>query len=577
MKRKIARTTLLSSLLMMGAVAFTSCTDDDYDLDEVDATIGLGSDEISIPVSTTAELKLADILELDGTECVKVRENGDYVFEQKGGDVSPARPAIDVVTLAKREIIGFDIGVSFGAETRAGLAVNAEGDVQTFSYQGDLPDEVESLVSADVESVGNFVLNFPTELSDIVPTIDELSISLPDFMELTGIESSAPFVHYGSKIIFNDLSTATPLTVDFVISAINFDVAADGNNSLVAADGKIDMNGCLHLALSASIDNIVTQFPTSCRLSSRLVMGDFVIEGAEGYFSPSIQLDDLGSVTVDDIPDFLADGNVVVDLYNPQIMLSITSDMNIAGMVDGVITSVKDGVTLATVNVEDIPVNPNATTNICICRRASGVDASQYVIKEVDNLSNLIRTIPDRIYFTATAYADATQPGYFQLGHEYTVQPAYSVEAPIAFDSDAMIVYKDSVDGWNSDIQDFSLAEGAYVSVDMNMENRMPAYLNVEVTPIDVNGNSLAGQVDVVVSNGVEPSPDGSTVTTTVLNVKLTETQSGALKKLDGLRFTVSASATDEVVGITLNANNHTLKAKDIKVKLVGKVIGDLN
>ena len=55
-----------------------------------------------------------------------------------------------------------------------------------------------------------------------------------------------------------------------------------------------------------------------------------------------------------------------------------------------------------------------------------------------------------------------------------------------------------------------------------------------------------------------------------------------ALKKLDGLKFTVSGSAkseknTESVVGQTLNAKHHTLIIKNIKIKLVGQVIADLN
>lgn len=42
---------------------------------------------------------------------------------------------------------------------------------------------------------------------------------------------------------------------------------------------------------------------------------------------------------------------MVVDLYNPQIKLTMTSDMSVPGKLDGVIKSFKDGQLLATVNV----------------------------------------------------------------------------------------------------------------------------------------------------------------------------------------------------------------------------------
>ena len=81
---------------MAGAIVFAGCTDNDFDFNGIDMTVGLGGDGLSLPVSSTDTIKLADVLELDGTECVVVKPNGDYVFEQTGDAVEPARPEIGV-------------------------------------------------------------------------------------------------------------------------------------------------------------------------------------------------------------------------------------------------------------------------------------------------------------------------------------------------------------------------------------------------------------------------------------------------------------------------------------------------
>ena len=59
----------------------TGCMDDGYDFNEVDMTVGIGGDGLSLPVSSTDTIKLEDVLELDGSESVVVKDNGDYVFE----------------------------------------------------------------------------------------------------------------------------------------------------------------------------------------------------------------------------------------------------------------------------------------------------------------------------------------------------------------------------------------------------------------------------------------------------------------------------------------------------------------
>ena len=54
----------------------------------------------------------------------------------------------------------------------------------------------------------------------------------------------------------------------------------------------------------------------------------------------------------------------------------------------------------------------------------------------------------------------------------------------------------------------------------------------------------------------------------------------GALKTVDGLVFRIAAASgkgSEAIVGKTINAYKHTLTARNIKVKLVGKIIADLN
>lgn len=257
--------------------------------------------------------------------------------------------------------------------------------------------------------------------------------------------------------------------------------------------------------------------------------------------------------------------------------------MAVGGVISGTITSYKDGVKLKSIDVSDIPVNPSGTTKVCICRRKDGINIAEYdVVRDYADLSELIREIPDRITFSASARADASKESSFKLGTPYTIQPEYSFTAPIMFDQNASIVYKDTIDGWHEDIEDFELAEGSYINLSTTIENRVPAYLNVDVTPIDVDGNAMGSdEISVEVSNSVLASGDGENSIETPLSVDIKQNKDGALSRLDGLVFHVSAKASEDgqkpVTGVTLNARKHFLIARDIKVKFVGTVIGDFN
>ena len=62
------KTSLLPCLAMAGVLALSSCQDDNYDFDDVDMTVGIGGDGLTLPVSSTSVIKLEDVLELDGSE-----------------------------------------------------------------------------------------------------------------------------------------------------------------------------------------------------------------------------------------------------------------------------------------------------------------------------------------------------------------------------------------------------------------------------------------------------------------------------------------------------------------------------
>lgn len=571
---------------MAGALGFSSCTDNDYDLNSIDTTIGIGGDGLEFPYLSTEVIPLKDVLELeDNGSVVEDPVNGDYVFRQDGADIDPVHPFIDKITVAQQQTTSNDVElVSSGSAgsrrrartTRAGGSLTADGWLQAFTYEGSTPKEVLDLSTAEVDASIELKVDF-SSVKDVASKFNNITISLPAFMTLSDIQCGHEYTIEGTSISLKNVSTTSPLTLTAKVTALNFKEKDKTYGTLSLKNGKIEMNGKVHINASATIDR--SGSTSNHKISSTMEMGSFVVDAATGRFNPEISLSDLGDMTVNGIPDFLQGGNVVVDLYNPQIKLTTTSDMDIPGVVDGVIKSYKNGQLLATVNINDIPVDPNRTSTICICRRSEGISGFDHVIVN-ENLSKLIETIPDRITFTATTHADSKNTYRYELGHHYEVTTAYSLDAPIAFGENANIEYRDTLDGWNDDIQDYELAENSYITMDATVSSCVPAYMTIQATPVDVNGNAIsADELSVDVDGSIEASKDGVAQTTSPVNIKISQKQKGAMKKLDGIVFTVSGKANGEdgaVTGITLNARKHSLKVENIKIKLVGKIIANL-
>lgn len=589
MKKKTFSSKLFLILGTAAVVGFSGCTDNDYDLSEIDSTIGIGGDGLEIPSLSTEIIPLKDVLELEANGSVVEDEvSGDYVFRQSGADVAPVHPFIDKITVAEQNSVSNDLELTFSSAsgsrrrsaTRAGgQSVVADGWIQAFTYEGNKPEEVVDLYEAEVSSKVTLDIDF-SDVKSVVSKFDQIEVDMPAFMTINNVKCGGyAFEQSGSKLTLKNVYTSSNMTITADITSLNFKEKDTSYGSLSISGGKVKMEGKVHVTAVASSFNSGAG-TTGRKISSVMNMSKFVVNAATGKFNPEIALSDLGNIKVSGIPDFLQGGNVVVDLYNPQIKLTVTSDMDVPGTLNGVIKSFKNGQLLATVNVDNIPIDANKTSTICICRRSEGISGFDHVLTNA-NLSKLIETIPDNITFSANASADQTNNYRFELGHNYTVQPAYSVDAPIAFGENASIEYRDTLDGWNNDIKDFELAEGAYVNMDASIKSCVPAYMTVSAVPVDVNGNAIsADELSVEVTGSVEASKDGVSETTSPVNIKVSQMKKGAMKKLDGIVFVVAGKASDgnnAVMGITLNANRHTLKVEQLKIKLVGKLIGNFN
>lgn len=567
-----------------------SCVNSDYDFNEVDATMGFGGEGLELPGSSTDTIKLADVLDLGDDDCVKVRPNGDYVFEQVGDNVEPAQPEIAPISVTQRQSVSYDIDINVEPATRSAgdaravtVVLSADGDMQSFEYDGDKPAEVVGLDYAETDANLSFSLHFPAGLSSVVASLDEISIQMPSFMELSDVSANigadGSWSIDGSRIVFSNITTSRDLTVSARVSRLRFGVS-DELGSLGIEGDKIVLDGRVHVSMN-SVATVSGGSIEGLTASSDFAIDDMQITSVTGRFDPEIDLDNLGDVEITGVPDFLTDGNVRVDLYNPQILLTLNSDLNMGGFVGGTLTSWKDGQPIASVTVPEMAVRAGGMTEMCICRNGEGIEGYD-VVQVVPELSTLIETIPDRITFEGTARADRNQTCEFELGHRYTVQPAYRVEAPIAFAENAQIVYKDTIDEWHEDIEDFELSDNSYITFTANIENRVPAYLTLIAYAIDVDGQRMGDdEIKVEVSNTVIASADGETSSETPLTIRVSQNDGRALSRLDGLVFDVTASASDgganPVEGMTLNSEKHFLIARDIKIKLVGTLIGDFN
>lgn len=593
MKKKQMKASLLLVSLLTAGFLVTGCTNDDYDFDQIDATMGFGGGELEIPASSTMNIPLSDILELEENGSVKIAANGDYLFQLTGTDASTASPQISPIHLTSRSYnhtITLPTSSAAKGTRAAGTHLSfVSPKQQMFIYNG-TDAAVKSLKSAEVN--GEIVLNVNLTLgglSSAITKLDKVTLTLPGYLQIlpqvTGNGNGVSKVN-GSKITVKDVSTSDDLRLTINAKKLDFANQDAYGKVVIGNNGSIKMDGYFDLGIEAH----VTGVPTSAlSIGANVTVNDITLKSATGIFDPEINITSLGDVAVTGVPDFLSEDGVRADLDNPQIILSIKNDMDAAAKVSAKVISTKNGQNLATVQLPEMHIYKTTVTpvtKICICRHKTAELTAQYGaanVYEVSNLATLInKHIPDHVQITdVVAKADLSQEMTIKFGYNYNVEPSYEVYAPLAFAEGAVIEYTDDFDGWNDDLDELELAEGTYLRLTADAQNLVPATLIVEATPLGVDGTDISNQIEVNIKQGtVKASADGVKAATSPLEIELREKVKGALQKLDGLSYKVKGKASHDgtsVTGINLNSEKHTLKLENIKVKLVGKVIGNFN
>ena len=590
-KKQMKASLLLASLLTLG-FSLTGCTNDDYDFDQIDATMGFGSGELEIPASSTMNIPLSDILELEEGGSVKIAANGDYLFQLTGSDASSASPMISPIVLrgnSYSNTLTLNANSAAKGTRAAGTHLSFVSPMeQMFVYQGS-DAAVKRLKSAEVAGEIELKINLTLGgLSSAITNINKVTLTLPGYLQIsqvTGKGNGVPMVN-GSKITVENVSTSSNLRLTIKAKKLDFEKQDDYGKVVIGDNGSIKMDGYFDLGIEAN----VTRVPTSpLTIGAYVNVNDITLKSATGIFDPEINISSLGDVSVTGVPDFLSEDGVRADLDNPQIILSIKNDMDAAAKVSAKVISTKNGQNLATVQLPEMNIYKTTVapvTKICICRHNTEELTRQYGaanVYEVSNLATLINQhIPDHVQITdVETRADLSQEMTIEFGRNYNVVPSYEIYAPLAFAEDAVIEYADDFDGWNDDLDDLELSEGTYVRLTADAQNLVPATLIVEATPLGLEGTDISNLIEVNVKKGtVKASADGVTAVNSPLEIELREKVKGGLQKLDGLSYKVKGKASHDgttVTGINLNSEKHTLKLENIKVKLVGKVIGNFN
>ena len=293
-------------------------------------------------------------------------------------------------------------------------------------------------------------------------------------------------------------------------------------------------------------------------------------------FSGSIthNVDRIDPIKLDDLPDFLNDEEVVLDLNNPLLLLNVNSQVT---------EQIATGLTLTSntcptpVVADNIKVNQGLNCYYMADNKASalpeGYENATY-LATTGSIPALIRKIPDQINVdVAPCTIEATD---FDLTKTYDIDINYDVFAPLTFGKDFLLVYKDTENDWAKDLDDLEDVNADCIELSGQIDNDLPAGFTFTIEPIDRNGKAIpqlvVDRISIEKSGKNQPfkvsikAADGHTINDALAGKK-------GVQQLDGIRYTARLKGQE---GQSLY-RKAAIKIHDIKVSLKGEVTYDAN
>ena len=574
---------MLSCCFLAGGLTLAGCsTDDSIDVGEVDTTIGVKLNNFTVPLGQAEKITLGDVLDLKDDDCISTTANGDYEFFKQGDAADPAHPQVDIINVSEKtskdedpfigpseKPAGFDL-LPVGT-TLTGTAGSISKALNTFNYSAAKPDDVLDLTTAEVEGEATIIVNFNTHLQGFIDKFTSFDIEFPAYMTL---EEPTQGTLVGNKLKFGEVATNSTIYSKVKLKSLKFQ-EIDAANKLVIQNGNITMLG--DVKVDVTYPDLVKKNNSSditkMQINGITSITTVKITSATGKFDPKIDLDDIGDIKIDskDVPDFLDDPQVNITLTDPQITLNINSDVDLDAIVDGTLTSTFNNGTTSEVKISNIEIPRKKNSKILICRQPKNEPYQDYTkVYVVENLSDLMTKIPEKVTFKANARVDKTKAGTIKLGTPYTISTSYSFKAPLSLEAGSTIVYDDKTDGFYEDIDenDIDLRGEAELVITGKVTNNSPLELTLAPTAIDVNGNALKGiklvSANTIKSNLTDRTPSDLKITLTKdANVNLKDV------KFDGIKFKATAVSKDAT---TLNKDNHYININDLKISVNSEI-----
>lgn len=576
---------IATALLLTSLGVTTSCIDNSYDLNkDIDMTVNVGGEHLTIPVGYTEQITLDKIIELDEGDDLQL-VNGEYHL-LKSDKIDPSTTTVDPVTIDAANSEIKEIAITDETETPDEMPIET-----TISQDGSIKAEANN-VDAAVKKIGSLTAQNPIPLTIKIEIegqrayesikVPDLKIQLPKFLVFAKKYDEIDSNNLLSLNLDIKKGNSASIAYTYDIESYHFaEKTGDQgeitvtDNKAVIEDNSIKVTGKSTVVVSANSQGQLYIKPS-------ITIDTMPVKSVRGIIQPTID-ETTSNVNLDNLPDFLQDDATELDIANPVFTFIAKNPLDARIVLNGEMYGSKDGVKIdnsivyigdeKSVDKQAIVLEPNSTTTIALSRLGTGGKEGAKNIK-VSDINNLIKKIPDAVDFKLQPAVTHDEYSSVDLGTSYTMESSYDIDIPLSFGSNLKIVYEETIDNFDLDLEDIDIKKAI---LDINAINTIPLAMEIKdenVSALDANGNVIK-DIDVTVTGTITESKDGKTEVASSLTINLNETAEGAISKLDGLKLKVTAvpgQATDVQL-----LSSQWMQLKDMKLKIPNGIKVDLN
>lgn len=579
---KVKKMYPLWGLLLSFPLWTVSCVDNKYDLDkDIDMTINVGGEHLTIPAGSSDTAYLSKIIEVEEGDILQPDAATRVYHLTKRDDIDVDPTTVKEVTISsantdlKQELVGSDDGGSGSKTTELDVKNNLRAEAS------DIDEALIELGALGAKTPTSLTLAFEFlntgNLTFGSVTAKNLEIQLPDFLMFEKGE-----VEEGNKLILNNEELKNAQKVLHVIGYQFGGKAEEGEipdkNRTITINGLVTMQGQV---VTSGING-----SGSLTMTLDVTLEEMTANSVTGVIQPEIKAETT-NIELNDLPDFLKDEETRMDITNPVILLRAENQLETPVEVDAVLTPMKGNAQIDGKEVKvgsgygKTPVVLASGKNVIALSRTGectieGVTSNV----KVEDINDLLETIPDDIEVDLQPVV--RNEGYYtaELGRAYEMPSSYEVDVPLSFEQNLNIVYNDSVQDLNKDLNDLDKVILKKANVLLTVDNAIPLKLQLKPENVlikDVYDNELTAVKKTIEEDKqyVTESTDGEKPVTSELVLNLTSDDTAFLSKIDRICFKITA-VTGSETSVPLK-DTQWLKITSIKLSVPGGVNVDLN